>query len=36
MDASSEELIKMSEKSHELAQKITPQIWAKQLLDLLK
>ncbi len=36
MESSSEKLNKMAEKSHELAQQITPQKWAKQLSELLK
>jgi glycosyltransferase involved in cell wall biosynthesis len=36
MESSTDELLKMSVRSHELAQQITPQKWAKQILDLLK
>jgi len=36
MGSSTEELVSMSDKSHELAQSITPTKWAKQILELLK
>lgn len=36
MGSSAERLNRMAEKSHELAQQITPQKWAKQISDLLK
>lgn len=36
MQMDSNQLLKMSERSHELAEEITPAKWSKQLLDLLK